>query len=155
MIQEFLFLVTANGIAVKFPLDDLGSKGRNSRGVRGIKLKKDDIVISADVVTNEDLILLVTEHGIGKLVEVSDFRTMKRGAVGVKGLETTRKTGKVVAAITILDKYDGAMLLSNGGQMIRIKTATIPIYKRQAQGIRLMKLKEGEKIVSGTRIANV
>lgn len=154
-VQDFFFLVTTNGIAVKFPLDDLSSKGRSSRGVSGIRLKTNDIVISADVVNNEDLILIVTENGIGKLVEVSDFRKMKRGAVGVKGLETTRKTGRVIAAITILDKYDGVMLLTNKGQMIKLKTATIPIYKRQAQGVRLMNLREGDKIVSGTRIADV
>lgn len=150
--SDFCFLATANGLAVKYPVHDLKSRGRASKGIKGIALKKEDKVVGFDVVTNDDDIVLVTEKGFGKRVKVSDFRNMRRGAVGVKCLNTSHKTGRVVAAMTVRNKTDELMFLTNGGQMIRLSSMNIPVYKRQAKGVSLMKIKEEDKLISGVVI---
>lgn len=145
----YAILVTAKGILAKIPVDNMKSKGRNSRGLTGIKLKDGDSVVSFNVVSQEDDILLITEQGYGKRVKVNDFRIMKRGAVGVKCLNTDQKSGDVVSALCIDDEAESAIFATDGGQVIRIKPGGIPVYKRQARGVILVKLKEGQKIISG------
>ena len=99
--------------------------------------------------TNDDDIVLVTENGIGKRVKVKDFRNMRRGAVGVKCLNTSHKTGKVVAALSVKNKNDELLFMTSNGQMIRLASMNIPAYKRQAKGVSLMKIRNGEKLISG------
>ena len=153
--RDMIFITSTDGVAVKFPIDTLKTSSRNSRGIRGIRLKDNDTVVSSSIVTNEDLILMVTKYGIGKMVKVSDFRDMKRGAVGVKCLNTNDKSGKVVVVVPITDDNDSVIFLTSKGQTIRISAKQIPIYKRQATGVRIVGLKEGDYIVSGDKIKDV
>jgi DNA gyrase subunit A len=146
---DFIFLSTANGLAVKFPLHELKPRGRASKGLLAINLKDGDKVVGFDIVTNDDDIVLVTENGIGKRVKVKDFRNMRRGAVGVKCLNTSHKTGKVVAALSVKNKNDELLFMTSNGQMIRLASMNIPAYKRQAKGVSLMKIRNGEKLISG------
>ena len=147
--SDFVFLTTSKGIAVKFPVHELKVSGRGTMGVRGLKLKGDDKIVGFDVVTNDDDILLVTENGIGKKVKVSDFRTMKRGAVGVRCLNVNEKTGPVKAAFAVKNENDNMFFLTERGQIIRMNNRQIPIYKRQAQGVRTVSMKENDKLISG------
>ena len=153
--RDMIFITTTDGIAVKFPIDTLKMSSRNSRGVRGIKLKDDSKVVCSSIVTNDMNILMITKYGIGKMVKVSDFRNMKRGAVGVKCLNTNAKSGPVEVVLAISDLSEEVMFLTGKGQTIRMRVSQIPIYKRQATGIKLVKLKEGDYIVSGDKIKDV
>lgn len=152
-VAHMIFIITQNGLAVKFPADDLRSKGRHSKGLYGVKLKGDDVVVRMAALNNSDEVVLITSKGIGKRVKVDEFRRMKRNAVGVKCLDVTEKTGKLVVALPIKKEDDNLMLLCKSGQMIKIPSHQVPRYKRQAKGVIVIKMKEGDEVVSGATIS--
>jgi DNA gyrase subunit A len=136
-----ILIITENGQAIKFNEKEIREMGRGARGIRGIKLKKDDKVASMEVINGEKEILIVTENGFGKRVKIDQFRNQKRGGIGIKAAKITEKTGKIIEA-KILKEEKELILLSQKGQMIKVEIKTIPILKREAQGVRIMKLKE-------------
>ena len=155
-----VLLVTAAGKAIKFPLDDVRLfKGRDSSGVRGIRLGEDDSVIDMSVLApdadQETRILSVADDGVGRLTEASEFRETARGGQGIANLDLRRSGGKearVVATFPVA-LGDELMLVTDGGTMIRCPVEGIRIAGRATRGVRILDVAEGERVVSVTRLA--
>ncbi len=143
-----VFLCTKEGMSIRFSEEDVRAMGRTARGVCGMSLDKEDRVIAVEVLEGTHYeILTITELGYGKRTPVSEYRVQSRGGVGVITLKTTEKTGAVTGARQVLAK-DDLMLVSNKGQMIRIKVGEISEQGRNTQGVRLMNVSSGEKVVA-------
>lgn len=150
--NQYLFIGTKLGKAIHFPESQVRETGRVARGIRGIKLSKDDEVVGMEVVYPHSQILTVTENGYGKRTEASQYRIQSRGGSGIFTVKRTSKTGNVVSIKTVVDE-DDLMLISNKGRIIRLRAADIPIQGRNTQGVRLITLEEGEKVVAVERLA--
>ncbi len=120
-------------------------QGRATAGVTGIRLRKDDYVVGMAVASEETMLLVASENGLGKRTAFSSYRSLRRGGMGVKTLAVTDKTGKVVNAVAVTEK-DELMLMTSTGQSIRIRVSEIRETGRVAQGVKLLTLKEGEKL---------
>ena len=134
--------------------------GRDAAGVRGIQLTGDDYVIGAEKVTEGRTLLTVTENGYGKRTELSEYlRTgpdgekvpQSRGGKGLKNYNITPKTGCVAGCCTVAET-DDVMLIENGGVIIRVKASGINIYKRDVQGVIVMRIEEGNQLVAIQRV---
>jgi len=146
-----VIIATANGMAVRFKEDNIRPMGRTASGVRGIKLKGDDTVIGMVRANEEKTLLTVTEKGFGKRTKVSDYRLISRGGVGVINIKITDKNGKV-AAIRSLTEDDGLMFITQNGIIIRITSKDISVIGRNTQGVRVMRLSEGDKLVAAAKV---
>jgi DNA gyrase subunit A len=145
-----LILATKKGNAVRFNETDVRPVSRHSLGVRGIRLRNDEVV--GMVVADETKTLLtVTENGYGKRTPVSDYRLINRGGSGVINIKTTDRNGGVVVIKEVSDE-DELMLISVGGQVIRTSSKFISVIGRNTQGVRLMKLDEGDKVADAAKI---
>ncbi len=144
--ENNIFLVTKNGKSIHFPESDVRVMGRLAAGVRGITLEDDDEVVGVVVLKNDDSILTVTENGYGKRTAVAEYRLQKRGGKGVMAINTSERNGKVVGVLQVIDD-DQVMLIANSGKVIRMPMDTIRIIGRNTQGVRLINLDEGEKVV--------
>jgi DNA gyrase subunit A len=120
-------------------------QGRATAGVTGIRLRKDDYVVGMAIVSEETMLLVASENGLGKRTPFSSYRALRRGGLGVKTLNVTDKTGKVVNAVAVTEQ-DELMLMTSTGQSIRIRVNEIRETGRVAQGVKLLTLKEGEKL---------
>lgn len=150
-----IMLFTRNGMAVRFDQSEARPIGRVARGVRGIQLRgEDNAVVSCEVVTGEDSILLVSEKGYGKRSKVEDFRQTRRGGVGVRSIITSERNGMVVGAIEVKDT-DGVVLMSLSGQTLRIPMKDVRVMGRSTQGVRLVHLKEDDQVVAVQKISNL
>ncbi|MFQ5912510.1 MAG: DNA gyrase subunit A [Nitrospinota bacterium] len=145
-----VFLGTRQGKAIRFEECQVRPMGRNAAGVRGISLAKGDEIIGAEVVTPESVILSVTEEGYGKRTAVRDYRLTSRGGKGVINLKITEKNGPVVRVREMHDT-DEYLLVTASGQSMRASVGEIPVIGRATQGVRLMRLDEGDKVVSIAR----
>ncbi|MDG2123159.1 MAG: DNA gyrase C-terminal beta-propeller domain-containing protein, partial [Verrucomicrobiales bacterium] len=150
--QDEICLVTREGYCVRCSETTIRPMGRPSRGVAGIRPRGDDYVVGAAVVDNESKFLIASEKGVGKRTPFDDYSTKGRGGKGVITLKVTEKTGKVAGAIVIGDDED-VMLMTSSGQSVRIGADSISVLSRAAQGVRLMRLKDGESIQDVTRVA--
>jgi DNA gyrase subunit A len=150
--QRHLFIATKLGKAIHFPEDQIREMGRTARGIRAIRLNKDDEVVGMEVVIPHTSILTVTENGYGKRSLASEYRIQNRGGSGIFTIKRTKKTGEVIGIKTITEE-DDVMLVSNKGKIIRLRAADIPIQGRTTQGVRLISLEEGEKVVSMAKLA--
>ena len=150
---DHIMLATRNGMAVKFHEKDSRSIGRTGRGVRGIRLRPSDYVIGAIICNEGDSILTVCEKGYGKRTLVSEYRVTRRGGVGVTNIKCTDKNGKVIAVKAVKDDNE-IMLISQKGIMIRIDAKNIADIGRSTQGVRLMKLHEGDKVMAIAKIVS-
>jgi len=144
--EDHIFLVTRNGKSIHFPESDVRTMGRLAAGVKGITLTGDDEVIGVVVRDSDDSILTVTENGYGKRTAVSEYRTQKRGGKGVFAISTSERNGKVVGALQVVDD-DQVMLIANSGKVIRMPMHTVRVIGRNTQGVRLINLDKGEKVV--------
>ena len=150
-----VLLASNNGKAIRFSINQIRVfKGRDSSGVRGIKLLNKDRVVSMSVIANEsaEYVLSICENGYGKRTKVTDYRETGRGGVGVANIETSNRNGSVVASFTVFET-DQIMLVTISGQIIRIRINgsdgdNIRITGRKTQGVRLFELSEEEKVVS-------
>ena len=150
--DESLILATRNGLAVRFDETNVRSMGRAARGVRGITLMGDDTVVGVCVVDDQKTLLTITEKGMGKRTEFSDFREMKhRGGKGVTCHNISEKTGKLAAIITVSED-DDIMLITNEGTIIRTSVSGINVYSRTASGVIVMRLAEGSVINNVARL---
>ena len=122
-------------------------RGRSAQGVRGIKLDKDQEVISLIIPEKEAAIFTVSENGYGKRSVSSDFRKTKRGAKGVIAMQTSDRNGQLIGAAQVSDE-DQVMLITNKGMLVRTRVSEINVIGRNTQGVTVIKLKEGEKLVS-------
>ncbi len=148
-----IFLGTRNGQAIRFSEGDLRPMGRISAGVRGIRLSPGDEVVGMVVLDgDEGTILTVTELGYGKRTAVSEYRLQSRGGKGIRNIKLTEKTGSVVGTLRVAD-HDEIMLVGAGGNIIRIRVEDIRVMGRSTQGVRLMQLKEGERLAAVARLA--
>ena len=147
--QDDIFIVTREGMSIRFGEDDLRATGRKTRGVRGVSLAKDDKVIGMEVLSKESkqTILIVTENGYGKRTIMDEYRVQGRGGVGIITQKTTDRVGMVVSARLVTDA-EQIVLSTNNGQAIRMRCSDISLISRNTQGVRLMNLKEGEFITS-------
>lgn len=152
--QEIM-LFTKNGMAVRFDQAQVRSVGRVARGVRGASLRNEtDAVVSCEIVTGVESLLIVCEKGFGKRSLVEEFRKTNRGGVGVRSIITSDRNGLVVGAVSVTDK-DGVVLMSNTGQTLRINMRDVRVMGRSTQGVRLVNLHEGDNIVGVQRIEAV
>ena len=149
---ENIIIATRNGLAVRFDENNVRCMGRTARGVRGISLSTDDVVVGVARVEENKTLLTVTEGGMGKRTDFDDFREMKnRGGRGVTCHKISEKTGKLASIITVSD-YDDIMLITNEGTIIRTNVSSINVYSRTATGVIVMRLSEGCKINNVARL---
>lgn len=141
-----ILIGTHEGMAVRFRESDVRDMGRSAAGVRGITLGDDDYVIDMVAVKRTDShVLVVSENGMGKRSQVSDFRLTRRGGKGVISMNTTDKVGKVVAMREVVD-VDDIVVMTEGGMVIRQHIADIRVLGRNTQGVRLIRLNENDRI---------
>ena len=146
-----VFLGTRDGKAIRFSEEKIRAMGRSARGVRGINLAKGDCVIGMEVVSPGDIILTATEFGYGKRSRVDDYRLTNRGGKGVINLKVTEKNGPVIGIRRVIED-DEFMLITTGGQLIRSRVQDVSIIGRTTQGVRLIGVKEGDRVAALARI---
>ncbi len=151
-----IMLFTRNGMAVRFDESLVRPIGRVARGVRGITLKNEkDKVVGCEVVTPDQTILVVCEHGHGKRSKIEDFRQTNRGGIGVRSIITSERNGMVVSALSV-SNTDSVLLMSQMGQAVRIPMSDVRVMGRSTQGVRLVALKEKEDyVVAAQKIESV
>jgi DNA gyrase subunit A len=146
--SDDIFMVSRNGMTIRFDENDVRAMGRTAGGVRGMKLKNaDDRVVSVDVARDDTAILIMTEAGYGKRTQLDKFNTQGRGGQGVRGIKLTGKKGAVVAAFMVgLD--DEIVAVSNNGVTIRMEVRGISSQGRDATGVRVMNIDDGDAVGS-------
>jgi DNA gyrase subunit A len=151
--EQDVLLFSSGGKAIRFSESDVRPMGRNSVGVRGIKLAKEQKVISLIIATEGD-ILTATENGYGKRTSVEDYPRHGRGGQGVISIQTTARNGEVTGAV-LVGAEDEVMLITNSGTLVRTRVDEISIMGRNTQGVKLISLSEGEKLSGIERIENI
>lgn len=149
--DDEIILGTRNGMTIRFHEDDARAMGRTARGVRGIKLRSDDQVVDMVVARPGSSLLTVCENGYGKRTDLKDYRRQKRGGIGLINIKTTQRNGKVVALKAVTDD-DDLMLISAKGIIIRTGLEQVRDIGRNTQGVRLIRLDEGDKLVAVARV---
>ena len=149
--EDMVLIGSSEGRMVKFTEDEIRDMGRTASGVKGIDLENDAIVVGAEVVSDDDNILLVTENGYGKQTKVADFRQTRRGSKGVKALNITDKNGKIADFKVIGDAND-VIIVTDSGMIMRMPISQISVLGRITQGVRLINLKDGQKVSTITLI---
>ena len=150
--SEDLILVTHSGQACRFHESDVRAMGRAAGGVRGITLDKKDYVVGMVAVKREGSLLTVCENGFGKRSEIDEYRVTRRGGKGVITMKVTDKTGPVVAVKEVVDS-DELMIISAGGQVIRLSLSKVRVMGRATQGVRLIDLDDKDKVCDVARLA--
>ena len=146
-----IILCSASGKAIRFDENDVRPMGRNAAGVRGIRLPAGDDVISLIILGEQGMILTASENGYGKRTPVEDYPIHGRGGQGVIALQTSDRNGRMVGALQISDE-DEVMLISSSGTLVRTPVSDISIQGRNTQGVRLIRLDEGDRLVGLERI---
>lgn len=158
--KQDILLASANGMVICFNENDVRVMGRDAAGVRGMMLDVGDYVVGAGIAAKAKQLLSVTEYGYGKRTEIEAYlrlgedgqrRPQNRGGKGLKGYNITAKTGRI-AGVAIVDDADDIMLIENGGVLIRMAAADINIYGRDTQGVILMRLEGGSRVISVDRV---
>lgn len=158
--KQDILLASANGMVICFNENDVRVMGRDAAGVRGMMLDAGDYVVGAGIAAKAKQLLSVTEYGYGKRTEIEAYlrlgedgqrRPQNRGGKGLKGYNITAKTGRI-AGVAIVDDADDIMLIENGGVLIRMAAADINIYGRDTQGVILMRLESGSRVISVDRV---
>lgn len=147
-----VILATRNAQSIKFSEKDVRAMGRQAAGVRGIKLKKDDLVVGMEVISKEQegaTLLVLSENGFGKRTSVKEYKRQGRGGSGIKLAKVNDKTGKIVK-IEIVDNKEDLIVISKKGQTIRTKIGSVPRLGRDTQGVRVMRLSSSDKVASAT-----
>ncbi|HYU14929.1 MAG TPA: DNA gyrase subunit A, partial [Candidatus Acidoferrum sp.] len=150
-----VLLLTKNGYSVRFQEDQVRPMGRDARGVRGINLRKDDVLVgmAAFERASSETVLIVCERGYGKRTQLAEYPTKNRGGLGVIAIKTSERNGPV-AGLRLASDEDHLILISSTGRLIRIPVNTIPVVGRATQGVRVMRLDEGERVASIERLAD-
>ncbi len=144
--KDSILLYTQKGMCIHFLESDIRTMGRTAAGVRGIRLVGDDRVVSAIVVSSDQSILTVTENGFGKRSPIDEFRIQRRGGKGVFGIKASERNGNVIDAKQVKDD-DEIIVIADTGKMIRMDLSSIRIIGRSTQGVKMINLEEGEKVV--------
>jgi DNA gyrase subunit A len=149
-----VIIATKHGQSIRFSEKDVRAMGRTAAGIKGIRLRKGDEVIGMEVVRKEKMkekeyLLVLTENGFGKRTLLSEYKKQGRGGSGVKTAKITSKTGEL-AKIEIIENQEDLIVISKKGQVIRTKLSSVPKLGRDTQGVRVMRMKEGDKVVAAT-----
>lgn len=145
--DDEMLIVTRQGMSIRFPLEgEVRSMGRTARGVRAIRLKKDDdLVVSMEIVRTTQDVLIITEKGFGKRTAMEQFRTQGRGGSGIIGIKTDRGT---VVGMRVVDENDDIMLMTEHGVAIRIDSQTISQMGRSTRGVKVMNIEDGDRLAT-------
>ncbi|MGE0361909.1 MAG: DNA gyrase subunit A [Vicinamibacterales bacterium] len=143
-----IFIGSRDGMAIRFPEDDVRPMGRTAYGVRGISLRDGDEVVAMEVVKPGGTLLTVTELGYGKRTPLDEYRVQSRGGLGLKNVEITEKNGKVIEIARVEGEGKELLLITEQGKILRTPTEDIRTIGRATQGVRLMDLEPGDKVVS-------
>ncbi len=147
-------VVTGSGQSIRFKESDVREMGRAAAGVRVVRLKKNDSLVGADVIKKTQknpTLLVIMENGFGKKTILKEYKTQKRGGSGIKTVKITSKTGKLIASKVVDEsETEEVIAISKKSQVIRVDVKEIPVIGRQTQGVRIMKLREGDSIASLT-----
>ena len=158
--KQDIMLASADGMAICFNENDVRVMGRDAAGVRGMALDAGDSIVGAGIAAKGKQLLSVTEYGYGKRTDIEEYmrlgddgvrRPQQRGGKGLKNYNITAKTGRI-AGVAIVDDEDDVMLIENGGVLIRMAAADINIYKRDTQGVILMRVEAGNRVISVDRV---
>jgi DNA gyrase subunit A len=149
--QDEILLASSSGKLIRFHESKVRPMGRTARGVRGMKLKKGESLISLMVADNTKTVLCVSENGYGKKTKLDDFPTHNRGGQGVISIKTSERNGLMVSAKLVEDD-DGIMLISDKGTMIRTNVNQVPTLSRNTQGVKIISPKDGEKLIECVNI---
>ena len=144
--NDSILMYTQKGMCIHFHESDIRTMGRTAAGVRGIRLVGNDKVVSAIVVSSDHSILTVTENGYGKRSPIDEFRIQRRGGKGVFGIKASERNGNVIDAKQVKDD-DEIIVIADSGKMIRMDLSSIRIIGRSTQGVKMINLDEGEKVV--------
>ncbi len=151
-LGDTAILATSEGQSIHFDIEDVREMGRTAGGVRLISLKGKDTVVGAQVISKTDAdkaqLLTVSQNGYGKKTPLGEYKVQKRGGSGIKTSQVTAKTGKVMASSIVVSDEEELVTISKKGQIIRVGTNEIPSLGRQTQGVRIMKLREGDSLAS-------
>jgi DNA gyrase subunit A len=147
-----MMLVTRQGMSIRFQEDQLRDQGRDTVGVWGIELgKENDAVVSIEVVEHASTLLCIAENGYGKRTSFEEYRAQSRGGKGIITMKTSERNGLVVSAHAVRE-HDALMIITEKGQMIRMPVDDVRVIGRSTQGVRLINLDEGDKVVSATTV---
>jgi DNA gyrase subunit A len=149
--KNYIFLASREGMASRFNEDEVRAMGRQARGVRAMDLDEGDLLIGLEVVDETGLLLSISENGFGKRTLLGDYRLTARGRKGVINMKTTPKVGKVVAVLSVNETTD-LMIITKDGKMIRIDSSEIRQAGRSTQGVRLVRLDEGDQVAAASVI---
>jgi DNA gyrase subunit A len=153
--SDDLILITKKGQAIRFKEQDIRSMGRTASGIRGIRLKKGDEIISMDAVPtaikDKAHLLVVTENGFGKMTQLKEYKIQGRGGSGIIAAKITPKTGEIASATVLTGEEEDLIVISRKGHVIRTKVGTISKLNRATQGVRIMRL-EADKVASAACI---
>jgi DNA gyrase subunit A len=147
--KDDVVVSTSAGQAVRFNESDARPMGRSARGVRGVRLRPNDSVVGMDIICDDEQnFLVISKNGYGKITKASNFPSHKRGGVGIKAAVVTAKTGPIVDVRTLDDDASELLMISNNGQTIRVALKDIPKLGRTTQGVRVMRLADGDGVSS-------
>ena len=148
-----IVLVTALGQAIRFPEEQVRPMGRAAHGVKGIDLEAEDRVVEMEVAKAEADLLVITENGYGKRTPLEEYRRQARGGKGIKTINLTRKNGPIIGARVVAPE-DGLMVVTAAGIIIRTKVQDISQMGRGTQGVRIIRLEEGDRVVALAHVVN-
>jgi DNA gyrase subunit A len=146
-----IVLATRKGQAVRFHEEKVRAMGRTAYGVRGVNLAKDDYVVAAVVVKRESTLLTVTENGFGKRSDIGDYRVTNRGGKGVINIKASERNGEVVVVKEVVDD-DELLMITQKGIVNRLAISSVRSMGRATQGVRLMKLDKGDKVIDVAKV---
>jgi DNA gyrase subunit A len=152
--KNWIFLGSHEGMAIRFSEEEVRAMGRQARGVRAMDLDEGDYLVGLEVVEEEGLILSISENGYGKRTTLTDYRLTARGRKGVINMKTTAKVGNVIAVLSVRENTD-LMIITKNGQMIRIESGEIRQAGRSTQGVRLVRMEEGDQVAAASVIPAV
>lgn len=144
--EREVILSTADGQALRFSENEVRPMGRSARGVKGMRLREGDIIVGMDIVVEGSTIVVISENGYGKKTKVDQFTAHKRGGVGIKTAIVNAKTGKIVDVKSVTDQGSELMMISESAQVIRLALKDVPSLGRTTQGVRVMRLSDGDKV---------
>ncbi len=149
--EDFIFLGSHEGKAIRFPESEVRGMGRPARGVRGMDLAESDYLVGMEVVGEDCLILSISELGFGKRTPLKDYRLQSRGGKGVINMKVTPRTGPVVSVLAVKEDSD-LMIITKDGKIIRLEAAEIRQAGRSTQGVRLVRMDEGDRVAAASVI---
>jgi DNA gyrase subunit A len=146
-----LILAKRQGKAIRFHEQEVRAMGRTAHGVKAVTLEESDVVVSMVAVRRDATLLSITEKGYGKCSPIEEYRVSHRGGIGIITIKTTERNGQVVAVKEVIDA-DQLMIMTSGGQLIRMPVKGISVIGRNTQGVRLINLDEGDKVTDVARV---